>query len=336
MDGEGNIGYPVAHAGLYVQGMTGAMTTTETPKPGTASGFADSTTNGHIVLPRAGVLLCLVSGVSFGLAALFAKQSFATGWSLPSLLTSRFVIAAGVFWTVVAIRRTARPSLRSVLICVGLGAVGYALQSGFYFGALSTLGAAVVAQLLYIYPALVFLLALARRRESLAVRKLLALAATSLGLVLLLQGGGSGGGWALTGVLMALGAAVTYAIYITVASTLPADLDPVLSAAMISTAAALSLGTYATVTGTLHVSSQPVGWLWMLLFGLISTVVAIFTFLAGLRLVGPSAAAILSCVEPVVTAVTSALVYREHLTAWQLAGGACVLSAVVLLQVRRR
>lgn len=287
-------------------------------------------------LPRSGVILCVVSSVSFGLAAVFAKESFTAGWSVPSLLSSRFVIAALVFWVAVAIRRPPMPSRRTVLICLGLGAIGYALQSGFYFGALTELGAAVVAQLLYIYPALVFLLALARRRETLALRKLLALGATSIGLVLLLQGGGSTGGWALTGVLMALGSAVTYAIYITVASTLPAVLDPFLSAALICTAAGLSLGTYGSLTGTLHLPQHAIGWLWLLLFSLLSTVVAIVAFLAGLRLVGPSAAAILSCTEPVVTALTSALVYRERLSLWQIAGGAAVLSSVVLLQARRR
>ncbi len=290
----------------------------------------------QLTLPRAGVLLCVVSGISFGLAPLFAKQAYAAGWSVPSLLTSRFAIAALVFWLLVAMRRPSRPSGRAVVICLGLGAIGYALQSGLYFGALTKIGAAVVGQLLYIYPALVFLLALARRRETFTVRKLLALACTSLGLVLLLQGGGGAGGWVLTGVLMALGSAVTYAIYITVASTLPNDLDPVLSAAMICTGAGLSLATFATATGTLHSPAHPVGWVWLLMFAVISTVVAILTFLVGLRLVGPSAAAILSCVEPVLTAASSAVVYHEHLSLWQVAGGAAVLSSVVLLQVRRR
>lgn len=264
--------------------------------------------------PRAGVVFCVVSGITFGLAAVFAKESFAAGWSVPSLLSSRFVIAAVVFWIVVAVRRPPMPARRTILICVGLGAVGYALQSGFYFGALTKLGAAVVAQLLYIYPALVFLLALARRRETLALRKLLALGSTSVGLVLLLQGGGSAGGWALAGVLMGLGAAVTYTIYITVASSLPADLDLFLAAAMICTAAGVSLGSFAAATGTLHLPRQAAGWWWLLLFSMVSTVVAIVTFLAGLRLVGPSAAAILSCIEPVVTALTSALIYHEQLT----------------------
>lgn len=285
---------------------------------------------------RTGFLLCFVSGISFGLAAVFAKESFAAGWSVPALLTTRFLVAATVFWIVVAIRRPARPSARSVLTCVGLGAVGYALQSACYFGALTTLNAAVVAQLLYIYPALVFLLAVLRRRERWSRRKLLALGSTTAGLVLLLQGGGGGAGWAPAGVLLALGSAVTYALYITVADTLPADLDPVLTAAIICTTAGLSLGGFGAVTGHLDFPGRPSGWWWMLLFALISTVVSIFTFLAGMRLLGPSTAAILSCIEPVITAASAAVVYGEHLSPWQIAGGVAVLASVVLLQARRR
>ena len=313
---------------LTVTGMA-LRSTVETDGRTTAAGTADRPN-------RAGVLLCFVSGISFGLAAVFAKESFAAGWSVPALLTTRFLVAALIFWVVVAIRRPARPSARSVLICLALGAVGYALQAGCYFGALTMLNAAVVGQLLYIYPALVFLLAVLRRRETWARRKLLALGSTTAGLVLLLQGGGGGAPWAPAGVLLALGSAVTYAIYITVADTLPADLDPVLTAAIICTAAGVSLGGFGSVTGTLHLPDRPAGWLWMLLFALISTVVSIFTFLAGLRLVGPSTAAILSCIEPVVTAASAAVVYGEHLSIWQLAGGAAVLASVVLLQARRR
>ena len=279
-------------------------------------------------------MLCVISGIAFGSAAVFAKESFASGWSVSTLLATRFVLAAAIFWTVVAIRRPARPSARSAVICIVLGAVGYALQSGFYFAALTKMNAAVVAQLLYIYPAVVFLLALARRKETLAARKLLALASTSLGLVLLLHGGS--GSWPIPGVLMALGAAVTYAIYITVASTLPAELDSFLTAAMICSAAGLSLAVFAAASDSISWPNVPIGWLWMLLFTAISTVVAMVTFLAGLRLVGPSAAAILSCIEPVVTALSAALVYSEKLTIWQIAGGVAVLSALVLLQARRR
>ena len=69
---------------------------------------------------------------------------------------------------------------------------------------------------------------------------------------------------------------------------------------------------------------------------LVSTVVAVSAFFAGLRRVGPSEAAILSTFEPPVTVALAFLALGERLTVAQLFGGAMVLAAVVLLQLRPR
>jgi drug/metabolite transporter (DMT)-like permease len=241
-----------------------------------------------------------------------------------------------VFWVIVAIRRPAWPSVRSLQIGIGLGALGYACQSAFYFGALTRLDASMVAQLLYIYPALVMLIAVLRRRESVSRRGLIALACSAAGLVLLLQGHGGSGSMPATGVLMALGAGGTYALYITVAGGLPDDLDVYLLSAVVCTSAAVSVGGYAALSGSLRSPASSSGWGWLVLFAMVPTVVAIVTFLAGLRLVGGSVAAILSCLEPVTTAASAALVFGERLSALQIAGAAIVLSAVVVLQASGR
>ena len=285
-------------------------------------------------------MLCLVSGMSFGVAAVVARQAFSAGFTVPSLLTGRFTLAAIAFWLITVHRiragRVRRPSRRSLAVALALGAVGYAFQSAFYFGALTRLNASVLAQLLYTYPALVLVIAIALRRESLSRRKLGALACSVVGLALLLDGGSGAGPMPLAGVLMALGAAGTYAVYITVAGTLPVDFDVYLLSAVVCSAAAVSCAGYAAATGSLRPPAAPAGWLWLLAFALVPTVVAIVTFLAGLRRVGGSVAAILSCTEPVVTAGSAALVYGERLTGLQLAGAAAVLSAVVVLQLRSR
>jgi drug/metabolite transporter (DMT)-like permease len=193
-------------------------------------------------------------------AAVIAKEAFRSGFNVESLLAGRFALAAIAFWLIVTVRskiyeparRPPRPSYRTLVMAVGLGAVGYAFQSAFYFGALTRLNASVVAQLLYIYPALVLVIAVLRGRESLEARKIIALLCSALGLVLLLHGGAGGGSMSLAGVLMALGAAGTYALYITVAGGLPDDLDLYLLAAIVCSAATISVAGYAAVAGTLH------------------------------------------------------------------------------------
>lgn len=78
------------------------------------------------------------------------------------------------------------------------------------------------------------------------------------------------------------------------------------------------------------------GWFWIGSMTLISTVIPIMCLFAGLRWVGASTAAILSCAEPAVTVTSAALIYGERLSAAQIMGGAMVLSAVVVLPWRRR
>ena len=73
-----------------------------------------------------------------------------------------------------------------------------------------------------------------------------------------------------------------------------------------------------------------------MLIALVSTVVAVSAFFAGLRRVGPSEAAILSTFEPPVTVALAFAVLGERLSVVQLAGGALVLAAVVLLQLPGR
>jgi drug/metabolite transporter (DMT)-like permease len=74
---------------------------------------------------------------------------------------------------------------------------------------------------------------------------------------------------------------------------------------------------------------SPAGFAWLGGLALVSTVGAIALFFAGLRRVGPTAASILSTLEPVVTVALAFVVFGESLGPVQLAGGALVLLAVL-------
>lgn len=65
---------------------------------------------------------------------------------------------------------------------------------------------------------------------------------------------------------------------------------------------------------------------------LTATVGAITLLFAGLRRVGPTAASILSTLEPVVTVVLAFVVFGDSLGPAQLAGGALVLLAVLAMR----
>lgn len=289
---------------------------------------------------RRGVALCLLSAVAFGLMAIFAKEAYRSDVSVTTLLAVRFALAAGAFWAIVAARRSAGavaapPARCLVLVGVALGAVGYAAQSGAFFGALTRIDASLTSLLLYTYPALVFGAAVALGRERADRRRLVALGLATGGAALVLAGGGAGALDAL-GVALALGAAVLYSIYILVADRVLGRIDAFLLSALIATGAATTLTLAGIVTGSLHLRFEAAGWAWIAALALVSTVVAVSAFLAGLPKVGPATAAITSTIEPVVTVSMAMLLFDERLGAVQIAGGALVLAAVVLLAAKVR
>jgi drug/metabolite transporter (DMT)-like permease len=138
------------------------------------------------------------------------------------------------------------------------------------------------------------------------------------------------------GALLALGAALTYTAYILVSDRIVGELDPFALALLVLTGATVSFAVAGLATGSLDLALSGEAWLWLLLIALVSTVVAVSAFFAGLRRVGPSEAAILSTFEPPVTVALAFLVLGERLAAPQLLGGALVLAAVVLLQLPAR
>ena len=284
-----------------------------------------------------GALLCLLSAAAFGTLGIFGKLASEAGASITSTLLVRFALAAAVFALLVrvtggwaALRRLPR---RVVLTGLGLGAIGYSLQSGLFFLAIGRLDVALVSLLLYTYTAFVTVAALVLGRTHPTARTWLALGVASVGLVLVLAAAGAAS-FDVLGAGLALAASLTYTTYILVSDGIVGEVEPFSLSALVLAGGTVSFTLAGVVTGTLDLSLSGEAWLWLVLIALVSTVVAVSAFFAGLRRVGPSEAAILSTFEPPVTVALAFLVLGERLTPVQLAGGALVLAAVVLLQLR--
>lgn len=281
-----------------------------------------------------GTLFCLLSAVGFGAMALFGKLAFGAGVSVDTLLLVRFGLAGAVLLTIAlaggAMRHLSR---RTVVVGLGMGAIGYAVQAGLYFTALTRIDASLVALILYVYPVLVTAGAIALGRERRSSRKgwALGIALTGIGLVLT---GAATGQFDAVGALLAAGAAVTYAGYILVGDRTAADVPPLALSALVCTGAFATFLVTGAFTGSIDLGFAPAGWGWLVAVAIISTVGGILLFFAGLARVGPTSAAILSILEPVVTVVSVALVFGEGFTPQQVVGAALVLGAVAIAQVR--
>jgi drug/metabolite transporter (DMT)-like permease len=302
---------------------------------------SDSPIVGRSVSPP-GLAFILTSAAAFALQGLFARLAYEAGASAITVGLGRFGFTALVFWAYALLRRQRGsfpliPPRRTTLALLGLGGIGYFLGSLTYLEAVTTIPVSLAGLLLYTYPAIATVLAAVIGREWLTRRLLAGLAIALAGVALTL------GVPALaathrpdgSGIVLVLLSAVLYSMYIVGSDRMLRGVHTILAMAYISAGATISFALLTALSGDF---TPAVGWKgWGSISGMavVSTVIAAGTFLAALRRLGPSRAATLSTIEPLLTVVFAAIVLSERLDPAQLFGGLVLLAGVVIV-IRER
>jgi drug/metabolite transporter (DMT)-like permease len=275
-----------------------------------------------------GAVLVAVSAAAFGAMAILGVWAHEDGTDTWPLLFVRFALAAVVLLVLVRARGIGFPPLRRLGALAAMGGLGYVGQSYCYFTALQHAQASTVALLLYLYPVLVAVLAAVFLRERLSTPVVVVLVVSLLGTTLVI-GAGSG---QPKGIVLAISAAFIYSVYITAGSRATAGVHPFVVALVVCSSAAMVCGAVVLLGlargAGVRFPQSPPGWGAAAAIALVCTVVAIVTFFAGMERLGPTRTAVLSTLEPVVTAILAVTLLAESLSRTQLLGGVLVLSAV--------
>ncbi len=274
----------------------------------------------------AGVGLVVVSAAAFGTLAILGRYAFAAGMDSATILFLRFSLAAVVMVGLLLVRRERLPAGQVLFWLIGMGAIGYVGQAFAYLSALHYASPGLVALLLYLYPVFVTLLAAVWLHEPITRTRWLALGLALVGTALTV---GPAGGQ-LLGILLATSAAAIYSVYILVGARVMKVVSAVQSSTVIFAAAGVVTGLMMGLQGPTW-PTTPNGWAIIGAIVLVATVLPVVTFLAGLERIGPSNAAMLSTIEPVVTVGLAAVLLGEQPSVSMLMGGALILGAVLLL-----
>ncbi|GAB1470429.1 DMT family transporter [Chloroflexota bacterium] len=273
-----------------------------------------------------GILLIALSAASFGTLAIFGRFAYAEGMDIFTLLFLRFGFSAAFMTVVLILRKEPFPRGRVLAQLVGMGALGYVGQSFLYMTAIKYASAGLVALLLYLYPFFVAILSMIFLREKLTRIKSIALALALFGTALTV--GPVSGQW--IGAVMAIAAALIYSIYIMVGASAMKHVSAIVSSTVIFASAGAVYGTLTFINGV-NFPQTNFGWLIILGIILISTVIPVVAFLTGLERIGPTNAAMLSTLEPIVTVLLAAWLFGDQLMPIVLLGGGLILIAVLLL-----
>jgi drug/metabolite transporter (DMT)-like permease len=281
--------------------------------------------------------LVAFSACCFGTIAILVTVATRAGARLVEILAWRYVLAALLLAFVAggpaAVRRTGRRSLAVMVLAGG----GQAVVAGLSLSALRFIPTETMAFLFYTYPTWVTVIAALRGQEPLTGRRLAALVLSLAGIVAMVGLPGAGrSSDATAGALLALSAALAYALYIPMLGHFSRELGAALAATLTAAGAAVILVATSLAGGGIIVRQPGVVWLAVVVMALVCTVIAFLCFLRGLETLGPVRTAIVSTVEPFWGALLASLVLAQPLTVRTLAGGALVAAAVIVLNLPSR
>jgi drug/metabolite transporter, DME family len=290
----------------------------------------------------------IAAAVSFGTLGPISHFADEAGVSSLALVTWRAGLGAACMLLVIAIRRASgQPPARRLRdlplrdrTFIAAGAVANTALNLAMFIAFLRIGIALALLVFYIYPAVVALASALWFGDRLDRLRWLALGLSLLGLALVLVGAGQLGELDPLGIGLAFAAGLAQAFYVLAARYGFAAVPVVQAAALTMGGAATLYVGGALLVGQIGALAQPLASgsaFWpVLVAGVLGAGIATFCFITGIRLLGPPRAAILSTLEPVVGVALAAVLIGERPTTVQLLGGALIIVAGIVIQLRPR
>src|SRR4051812_29173054 len=300
----------------------------------------------HLVALRAGLLLALVSAVSFGLSGSLARGLIDVGWSPGAVVLARIAIGAIVVAPLAARALRARWGLlrRNVRIVLQYGAVPVAGTQFAFFSAVAAMDVGPALLIEYTAPAAVVVWLWLRHRERPRRLTVVGAGIAAAGLVLVLDLL-SGAALALGGVLWALAAMLGAATYFVMSADTRTGVPPLALAGGGLAVGAVGLGVLGVVgvlpmratTASPRYAGEAVAW-WLPFAGLgiVTAAIAYTTGIAASRRLGSRLASFVALLEVVAAVIFAWLLLNQQPGTLQYVGGALILAGVIVVKLGER
>lgn len=281
----------------------------------------------------------IITGIAYGLNPLFGMPLINNGAAIESILFFRYafaVVILGAFlWlTKQSFKITAKQA--GVLLILGLL---YTSSSIFLFEAYNYIASGLATTLIFLYPVLVaIIMAFLRVVPSWPVW--LAIAATFGGVLVMTQGSGDEGTNPI-GIVLSLGSALVYALFIVIINRSKAIAkisNTLLTFYALMVGATLFLGMI-LLSDTAMTTGIEGGAAWLNLIGLalLPTIVSTATLAIAIRNIGATKASVLGVFEPITAILVGTLMFGEPLTS-NIVVGICIaiIAVTFMISVTKR
>ncbi|HSJ26358.1 MAG TPA: DMT family transporter [Longimicrobiales bacterium] len=288
--------------------------------------------------PVIGAALVLGAASLWGTFGIFAKYLYAAGFETVELASVRAAVAfigVALFALINAARGrgSVRVPLRALPFFAAYGILGFAFFELVFFASMEHTSVAVAVALLYTAPAFVVFMSALLWRERVDRTRVVSLVMILCGVLLVTGAAGAlvRGTATLSAraLLLGLGAGFGYALYTMFSKVAMQRHDAVTSLFWSFLFAAIPLAIAASPVSPFV--RAPEHTLLLVMLGIVPTILPYALYLAALRALRASTAAMLASLEPVVAALLAWALLSEGMDAVQAAGMALVVGAAVIL-----
>lgn len=286
-----------------------------------------------------GLLLAAAGAIAFSGKAIIVKLSYTYGVDAVTVIMYRmlfalpFFIAMGLWAERQAIARENPLTRRDVIDIVGLGFVGYYLSSYLDFLGLQYITASLERLILYLNPTLVVLLGWAIYKKPIHPIRMLAMAISYSGVMLVFSHELSfAGADVALGSSLVFGSAVSYAVYLLYSGQLVQRIGSLRLVGWATSVACVCCIAQFVMLRPLSAAVVPVDVLWLgVLNAVACTVAPVLMVMMAIERIGAALAAQTGMIGPMSTIALGVWLLDEPLNAWIGAGTLLVLGGVFIV-----
>lgn len=274
-------------------------------------------------------------GAAFwGCIAIFVKGLKVSGFTEMEIVTIRVSFAAIMLTIIGGIRyrKQFKIGVKNLPLFVGTGIFSITFFNWCYFITMDQLGVSLAVILLYTSPAFVAVLSFLFLKEAIKGRKILAIAGTIAGCILI-TGNPIQNKETLTmiGILTGLGSGLGYALYTIFGKFALRRYSPYTVTLYTFIVAAAVLVPFTGIWQKLNVLFLAEPLLFAIGLAFVPTVMAYLMYTWGLERTEGSIASVIATVEPIVATVLGVFLYNEQMGALHIAGAGLILISVMII-----
>lgn len=283
-----------------------------------------------------GYILAAVSAAMYGMNPLFALPLYADGMGVDSVLFFRYLFALPM--VALYLRSQGRDfslQKREIFPAIMAG-LFFVLTSVTLFKSYHYMDSGIASTILFVYPVMVALIMAFFFKERIKLGTWLCIAMATAGIGLLYKAP-SGAALSLVGVLLVLGSALAYTLYIiTINKTVLKHTPATKVTFYVIFIGFLVFGAMVLCRGGLSIPAKWYLWGDLLAFALIPTVISMLCATKAIVYIGSTATAILGALEPLTAVFFGIAVFGETLTARSVAGLLLIIVSVTAVVTRKQ